>query len=224
MKHFNESEFNEFDKMDKALLIMLDNLREVYGYPIKLTSTYRSPEHPIEARKTKPGEHAHGAAVEPNRNDRTSTTPLLVPTITPSRSILLQTSYHCIDSIVKAVADFPRYDINTLITHHMDNWDRNFSRSQRSSQCRSPRSETQAIPPTALILSSSSIQIDHPAVVEAKLIIKHCIDTTYDDVAGILPTIKSFCYVFHSDQDALAKKMVSKCIQTDVSVAIRFFC
>jgi hypothetical protein len=157
---------------------------------------------------------AHGAAVEPNRTNRTSATPLLVPTITPSRSILLQTSYHCIDSIVKAVADFPRYDINTLITHHMDNWDRNFSRSQRSSQCRSPRSETQAIPPTALTLSSSSIQIDHPAVVEAKLIIKHCIDTTYDDVAGILPTIKSFCYVFHSDQDALAKKMVSECIQT----------
>ena len=64
MKHFNESEFNEFDKMDKALLIMLDNLREVYGYPIKITSSYRSPEHPIEARKTKPGEHAHGAAVD----------------------------------------------------------------------------------------------------------------------------------------------------------------
>ena len=54
----------EFDKMDPALLIMLDNLREVYGYPIKLTSTYRSPEHPIEAKKAKPGEHAHGAAVD----------------------------------------------------------------------------------------------------------------------------------------------------------------
>ena len=64
MKYFNESEFKEFDKMDRALLIMLDNLREVYGYPIKLTSTYRSPEHPIEARKSKPGEHAHGAAVD----------------------------------------------------------------------------------------------------------------------------------------------------------------
>src|SRR6056300_490307 len=64
MKYFNESEFKEFDKMDRALLIMLDNLREVYGYPIKLTSTYRSPEHPIEARKAKPGEHTHGAAVD----------------------------------------------------------------------------------------------------------------------------------------------------------------
>ena len=64
MKYFNESEFSEFDKMDKALLLMLDNLREAYGYPIKLTSSYRSPEHPIEARKTKPGEHAYGAAVD----------------------------------------------------------------------------------------------------------------------------------------------------------------
>lgn len=64
MKHFNESEFSEFDKMDPALLLMLDNLRESYGYPIKLTSTYRSPEHPIEAKKAKPGEHSHGAAVD----------------------------------------------------------------------------------------------------------------------------------------------------------------
>lgn len=64
MKYFEESEFTEFDKMDPKLLEMLDTLRENYGYPIKLTSTYRSPEHPIEARKLKPGEHAHGAAVD----------------------------------------------------------------------------------------------------------------------------------------------------------------
>jgi uncharacterized protein YcbK (DUF882 family) len=64
MKYFNESEFNEFDKMNSKLLLMLDNLREVYGYPIILTSTYRSPEHPIEAKKDKPGEHSHGAAVD----------------------------------------------------------------------------------------------------------------------------------------------------------------
>lgn len=64
MKYFEESEFSEFYKMDPVLLAMLDNLREAYGYPIKLTSTYRSPEHPIEAKKAKPGEHAHGAAVD----------------------------------------------------------------------------------------------------------------------------------------------------------------
>ena len=43
---------------------MLDDLREAYGHPIKLTSTYRSPDHPIEAKKAKPGEHAYGAAVD----------------------------------------------------------------------------------------------------------------------------------------------------------------
>lgn len=64
MKYFTESEFNEFEKMDPKLLEKLDQLREVYGYPIKLTSTYRSPDHPIEAKKAKPGEHAYGAAVD----------------------------------------------------------------------------------------------------------------------------------------------------------------
>ena len=64
MKYFNESEFKEFNKMNSNLLEKLDNLREVYGYPIKLTSTYRSPDHPIEAKKSKPGEHAYGASVD----------------------------------------------------------------------------------------------------------------------------------------------------------------
>jgi len=64
MKYFTESEFNEFEKMNPKLLEKLDQLREAYGYPIKLTSTYRSPDHPIEAKKAKPGEHAYGAAVD----------------------------------------------------------------------------------------------------------------------------------------------------------------
>jgi len=64
MKYFTESEFNQFEKMNPKLLEMLDQLREAYGYPIKLTSTYRSPDHPIEAKKEKPGEHSHGAAVD----------------------------------------------------------------------------------------------------------------------------------------------------------------
>ena len=64
MKYFEESEFNGFEMMDKKLILMLDDLREAYGHPIKLTSTYRSPDHPIEANKAKPGEHAYGAAVD----------------------------------------------------------------------------------------------------------------------------------------------------------------
>ena len=64
MKYFDKSEFNNFEMMDGKLLSMLDKMREIYGYPIKITSSYRSPEHPIEAAKENPGEHAYGAAVD----------------------------------------------------------------------------------------------------------------------------------------------------------------
>lgn len=64
MKYFNKSEFSNFEMMDEKLLSMLDEMREIYGYPIKITSSYRSPEHPIEAAKESPGEHAYGAAVD----------------------------------------------------------------------------------------------------------------------------------------------------------------
>jgi len=64
MKYFKPSEFSDFDKMDKTLLSMLDDTREELGLPISLNSSYRSPEHPIEAAKDKPGEHTYGAAVD----------------------------------------------------------------------------------------------------------------------------------------------------------------
>ena len=64
MKYFDKSEFSNFEMMDEKLLSMLDELREAYGYPIKITSDYRSPDHPIEAAKKQPGEHAYGAAVD----------------------------------------------------------------------------------------------------------------------------------------------------------------
>ena len=66
LKYFSDA--NDFkgnmDKMDPKLLGMLDALRKTYGFPIIINSSYRSPEHPIEAAKEKPGEHAHGAAVD----------------------------------------------------------------------------------------------------------------------------------------------------------------
>ena len=64
MEYFDKSEFNNFEMMDEKLLSMLDKMRGIYGYPIKITSDYRSPEHPIEAAKEQPGEHAYGAAVD----------------------------------------------------------------------------------------------------------------------------------------------------------------
>lgn len=64
MKYFSESEFSDYEMMDEKLLTMLDQLREAYGSPIKITSSYRSPSHPIEAAKDSPGEHSYGAAVD----------------------------------------------------------------------------------------------------------------------------------------------------------------
>lgn len=39
----------------------IQELRDWYGKPIGVTSAYRSPSHPIEARKEKPGQHTIAA-------------------------------------------------------------------------------------------------------------------------------------------------------------------
>ena len=53
-------------KMDQNFLAKLDALREAYGKPIMLSSAYRHPTHPVEARKrsTSPGAHTTGRAVD----------------------------------------------------------------------------------------------------------------------------------------------------------------
>ena len=65
MKHFKKSEFNNYDKMNSELLEKLDEMRELYGKPIIITSDYRGPDHPIEAAKPNgPGVHSLGVAVD----------------------------------------------------------------------------------------------------------------------------------------------------------------
>ena len=66
LKYFSDADDfkGNMSKMDPKLLGMLDALRKEYGFPIIITSSYRSPDHPIEAAKEKPGEHAYGAAVD----------------------------------------------------------------------------------------------------------------------------------------------------------------
>ena len=66
MKYFKDQEDfkGNIDKMDPKILAMLDELREEYGHPIILNSSYRSPDHVLESVKSKPGEHAYGAAVD----------------------------------------------------------------------------------------------------------------------------------------------------------------
>jgi uncharacterized protein YcbK (DUF882 family) len=47
--------------LSKEFLIALQELRDAYGKPMKITSGYRSPQHPIESKKSSPGYHSVGA-------------------------------------------------------------------------------------------------------------------------------------------------------------------
>lgn len=50
--------------MQPAFMERLQLLRIVYGKPMKITSGYRCPEHPVEAKKSKPGTHSEGCAAD----------------------------------------------------------------------------------------------------------------------------------------------------------------
>jgi zinc D-Ala-D-Ala carboxypeptidase len=69
-KYFTESEFacKHCGKveMDQKFIDRLNKLREAYGAPLKVSSGYRCPDHPVEARKasTAPGMHTTGKAVD----------------------------------------------------------------------------------------------------------------------------------------------------------------
>ena len=67
-ENFSASEFvcqhtgEEGIKLD--FVAKVQKLRTAFGRPMAISSGYRSPEHPIEARKAKPGAHASGRAVD----------------------------------------------------------------------------------------------------------------------------------------------------------------
>jgi len=50
--------------MTPEFLSKLQALRMAYGAPMRITSGYRCSEHPIEAKKMKPGAHASGCACD----------------------------------------------------------------------------------------------------------------------------------------------------------------
>ena len=50
--------------MDDDFMIKIEALRHELGFPFTVTSAYRCPDHPIEARKASPGAHASGRAVD----------------------------------------------------------------------------------------------------------------------------------------------------------------
>jgi len=52
------------DGMSDTFMNRLTSLREDWGQPMVVNSAYRCPNHPIEARKARPGAHASGRAVD----------------------------------------------------------------------------------------------------------------------------------------------------------------
>jgi len=57
-KHCGKNEINH------KLIDKLQLLRDDLGFPLVISSGYRCSEHPIEAKKNKPGTHALGLAVD----------------------------------------------------------------------------------------------------------------------------------------------------------------
>jgi uncharacterized protein YcbK (DUF882 family) len=66
--NFSADEFNcshcGKNEMKPEFMSRLQALRMKYGKPMRVTSGYRCPEHPIEAKKAKPGTHASGLACD----------------------------------------------------------------------------------------------------------------------------------------------------------------
>ncbi len=50
--------------IDTEFVDLLDSIRAEAGFAFPITSGYRCPDHPIEARKAVPGAHATGKAVD----------------------------------------------------------------------------------------------------------------------------------------------------------------
>lgn len=52
------------ENMDEGFMENIVMLREKLAFPFIVTSAYRCPNHPIEARKSSPGAHSTGKAID----------------------------------------------------------------------------------------------------------------------------------------------------------------
>lgn len=66
--NFSKKEFDcthcGANQMTPAFMAKLQSLRTAYEKPMRITSGFRCAQHPIEARKAKPGAHASGCACD----------------------------------------------------------------------------------------------------------------------------------------------------------------
>ena len=67
-RYFSRDEFacshTGKNEISDSLIDKLDLLREACGFPFIITSGYRDPTHPVEARKKEPGTHCQGIAAD----------------------------------------------------------------------------------------------------------------------------------------------------------------
>lgn len=67
-RYFTETEFAcrhcGVAKMDQDFVDKLNRLREACGFALRVSSGYRCPDHPIEAKKSTTGAHTTGKAVD----------------------------------------------------------------------------------------------------------------------------------------------------------------
>lgn len=56
------------NEMQPEFMERLQRVRTRYGKPMRVNSGYRSPQHSIEVRKSKPGTHTKGRAVDIGSN------------------------------------------------------------------------------------------------------------------------------------------------------------
>jgi zinc D-Ala-D-Ala carboxypeptidase len=52
------------EAMQEPFIARLQHLRLIYKRPMRITSGYRCPKHPVEARKAAPGVHSEGRAAD----------------------------------------------------------------------------------------------------------------------------------------------------------------
>lgn len=68
MKYFTEEELAcqhcGVRNMDAHFMELMDDIRERAGFPFVVTSGYRCEDHPIEAKKSAPGAHTTGKAID----------------------------------------------------------------------------------------------------------------------------------------------------------------
>lgn len=67
-KHFSKVEFDckhtGNNDMQHEFMVVLEHIRSLHGLPMRITSGFRDPSHPVESKKSNRGEHTYGYACD----------------------------------------------------------------------------------------------------------------------------------------------------------------